>query len=589
MTSTPPATQINALQSPLPPSQGGISILRNGLIVIGPDRPRLVWSIGLALVVGFLETVLLYMVAAIAIAMSGNHPLVRLGPERFGLQVPLEMACAIGLVLVVLLLALSVPLARLMASLSTRAMVRLRSRMLDAYLHSSLTYRETQREGLLQQLVGEYALRAENSVQQLSLAAVGIAMFAMVLAGAIASAPLAATGMVAALALCGILFAPISKRIRQNANSPILTNREIVGRVAQASRMGQEISAYDVASPVTHQLEADIRRAATAMGKMRFEARLMPNLFQYGAIGLIFLFVAILAKISPGEMGGLAPLALLLVRALTYVRQLQRAFHTAREMAPYITAIESELKALETHLPPQGTFDGREFSGLRFDHVSYEYKPGEPALRDISCSIERGDMIGIVGPSGSGKSTLTGLMLRLRSPNAGKICVGGTDLADFTAQSWARLSGYVPQDNRLLYGTVADNIRLFREGFDEACVIRAAQAAHVHDEIMALPQRYETLIGPGARGLSGGQAQRLSIARALLASPQLIIMDEPTSALDARSEMLVGQTLAELKGETTILLVAHRPATLALCDRIFEVRHGRLKELPKAAMRDAST
>lgn len=566
-------------RAPLPPSGRFLAIVRNGLTVIGRDRKRLVASIGLALVVGFLETVLLYMVAAIAIAMSGSRSLVRLGPERLGLDVSLTTACEIGLGLVVLLLALSFPLARLMASLSTRAMVRLRSRMLEAYLNASITYRESQREGLLQQLVGEYALRAENSVQQLSLAAVGMAMFVMVLAGAIASAPLVALGMIGALALCGILFAPIAKRIRQDANSPILTNREIVGRVAQASRMGQEISAYDVAVPVSRQLEGGIGEAATAMGKLRFEARLMPNLFQYGAIGLVFIFVAVLAQVSPGQLGGLAPLALLLVRALTYVRQLQRSLHTAREMAPYISAIEQELAALESHVPPEGTVTRDTFDGLRFEHVSYAYKPGQPALRAIDFAIEPGEMVGIVGPSGSGKSTLTGLMLRLRMPVEGRILVGGTPLADLTAASWARLTGYVPQDSRLLYGTVANNIRLFRDGFDEASVIRAAKAAHVHDEILALPEGYATLIGPGARGLSGGQAQRLSIARALLASPQLIIMDEPTSALDARSEQLVGQTLSELKGACTIVLVAHRPATLKLCDRILEVRDGALREM----------
>ena len=565
--------------APLPPPEGFVAVVRNGLTVIGPDRKRLAASIGLALVVGFLETVLLYMVAAIAIAMSGGRSLVRLGPERSGLEVSLTTACEIGLGLVAVLLMLSIPLARLMASLSTRAMVRMRSRMLEAYLNASITYRESQREGLLQQLVGEYALRAENSVQQLSLAAVGMAMFGMVLVGAIASAPLVALGMIGALALCGVLFAPVARRIRQDANSPILSNREIVGRVAQAARMGQEISAYDVAAPVSRQLEGGIVQAATAMGKLRFEARLMPNLFQYGAIGLIFIFVAALAQVSPGELGGLAPLALLLVRALTYVRQLQRSLHTAREMAPYIGAIQHELAALESHIPPEGTVACQTFGGLRFENVSYAYKPGEPALRAIDFVIKPGEMIGIVGPSGSGKSTLTGLMLRLRMPVDGRIMVGDRPLADVTAASWARLTSYVPQDSRLLYGTVADNIRLFREGFDEASVIRAAQAAHVHEEILALPQGYETLIGPGARGLSGGQAQRLSIARALLASPQLIIMDEPTSALDARSEQLVGQTLLELKGASTIVLVAHRPATLKLCDRILEVREGSLCEL----------
>lgn len=560
-----------------------LTIVRNGMIVIGPDRKRLFASIGLALVVGFLETVLLYMVAAIAIAMSGSNGLVRLGPARLNIEVSLGTACQIGLALVVLLLVLSVPLARLMASLSSRAMVRLRGRMLDAYLNASLSYRESQREGLLQQLVGDYAQRAENSVQQLSLAAVGVAMFAMVLAGAIASAPLVAFGMIGSLALCGVLFAPISRRIRQNANHPILTTREMVGGVAQAARMGQEISAYHVAAPIARQLKGDISRAAAAMGKLRFEARLMPNLFQYGAIGLILVFVAILAQVRPDQLGGLAPLALLLLRALIYVRQLQRSLHTAREMAPYIGAIESELKGLEAHLPPAGSVEGKTFGTLRFRGVSYAYKPGEPALQDIDFAVEPGEMVGIIGPSGSGKSTLTGLILRLRAPSSGQILVGDTPLGDLTAASWARLVGYVPQDSRLLYGTVADNIRLFREGFAQADVVRAAQAAHVHEEILALPDGYETLIGPGARGLSGGQAQRVSIARALLASPQLIVMDEPTSALDARSEQLIGQTLAELKGHSTIVLVAHRPATLKLCDRILEMRQGRLCETQGAA------
>ncbi|MGZ4759004.1 MAG: ATP-binding cassette domain-containing protein, partial [Acidimicrobiales bacterium] len=157
----------------------------------------------------------------------------------------------------------------------------------------------------------------------------------------------------------------------------------------------------------------------------------------------------------------------------------------------------------------------------------------------------------------------------------GTILVGSVDLADVDPRSWSRLTAFVPQENKLILATVADNIRFFRPGFSLEQVEAAARAAHLHDEITELPEGYLTLIGPSARGLSGGQRQRLGIARALLGSPELLVLDEPTSALDSRSEELIRVTLSELKGSTSVLLVAHRPATLEVCDRVLRIEHGR--------------
>jgi ABC-type multidrug transport system ATPase subunit len=134
----------------------------------------------------------------------------------------------------------------------------------------------------------------------------------------------------------------------------------------------------------------------------------------------------------------------------------------------------------------------------------------------------------------------------------------------------------VPQDNKLTRATVADNIRFFREGFSDEAVELAARRAHLHEDVLRLPDRYDTLVGPGERSLSGGQAQRLGIARALLAQPKLLILDEPTSALDARSEELIRQTLEELRGSTTLVLIAHRPATLEVCDAVLRIEQGRV-------------
>ncbi|MDE8653186.1 ABC transporter ATP-binding protein [Novosphingobium sp. H3SJ31-1] len=552
--------------------------MRNGLSVIGPDKPLLAIALALAVVLGLLETLLLYIVAAVAIAMSSGGLLVRLGPHAHAIEMPMDRACQLGLAAVGGLIVISFPLAKLMAALSWRAMIRLRTRILEAYLGASLQYRDSLREGSLQQLIGDYCLRAENVVQQLTLALVNLVMFVIIVAGAIVSSPEVALLLIASLAICTVLLSPVGRWLREDATKPTLTNREIVSRVAQAARVSTEIAAYHVERPVADMLNADIRSAARAMGRLRFEGRLVPNLFQYGTIGFVLILVSIVASIEPSYLAGLAPLALLLVRALASLRQVQRATHVAREIAPFVQAIEADLDALETHSWPAGEIDIDRFDTLGVRNLCYQYGAEETVLKGLHFVIRPGEVIGIVGPSGGGKSTLSALLLRLRLPTAGQVLVGDVPLEAVSAQSWSRLSAFVPQDSKLVFGTVRANIRFFRPGFSDDDVEAAARAAHIHDEIMRLPQGYDTQLGPGSRDLSGGQRQRLSIARALLGKPELIVMDEPTSALDSRSEKLVTQTLQELRGRTTIVLIAHRPTTLEVCDRIFEMDAGVLTE-----------
>jgi ATP-binding cassette, subfamily B, bacterial len=199
-------------------------------------------------------------------------------------------------------------------------------------------------------------------------------------------------------------------------------------------------------------------------------------------------------------------------------------------------------------------------------------------LRDVDLTIAAGDTIGVVGPSGGGKSTFTQLLLNLRWPTTGTVTAAGVPLKALDDECWSRLVALVPQDNKLVFGTVADNVRFFRPWLDDDDVERAVRAAHLHDEIVALPDGYQTVVGPGARDLSGGQRQRLGIARGLVGRPQLLILDEPTSALDSRSEHLIRRTLEELADSTTLVVVAHRPATLEICRRLFVVEGGRLIE-----------
>jgi ABC-type multidrug transport system fused ATPase/permease subunit len=170
----------------------------------------------------------------------------------------------------------------------------------------------------------------------------------------------------------------------------------------------------------------------------------------------------------------------------------------------------------------------------------------------------------------------------MRAPTAGSIATGTTPLDTVDPGRWAKLAAYVPQDPQLMRGTISENICLFRGGFTQDEVENAARKAHIHEEILELPGGYDAVVGPAERGLSGGQRQRLVIARALLGNPKLLLLDEPSSALDARSEALIVETLAELKGGTTILCVTHRTAALAVCDKAFQLRNGLLAPLDPA-------
>jgi ABC-type multidrug transport system fused ATPase/permease subunit len=212
---------------------------------------------------------------------------------------------------------------------------------------------------------------------------------------------------------------------------------------------------------------------------------------------------------------------------------------------------------------------------IAFEQVYFAYRPGQPVLADISFELERGETIGIVGPSGAGKSTLVQILLQLRVPEEGRYLVNGMRAESFARDDWHRLVAYVPQEPRLVHASVAENVRFFRELDDEA-VERACRLARIHDDILTWPKGYDTVVGPRADAVSGGQQQRLCLARALVGRPEVLVLDEPTSALDPHSESLIQESLTGLKSDLTLLIIAHRMSTLDVCDRVMVVLDGRL-------------
>jgi ATP-binding cassette subfamily B protein len=164
-------------------------------------------------------------------------------------------------------------------------------------------------------------------------------------------------------------------------------------------------------------------------------------------------------------------------------------------------------------------------------------------------------------------------------PQSGAYLVDGRSAASIAREAWTRQVAAVPQTARLFDGTVAENIRFHRDDIDDDQIVAAARAANIHDEVAAFPDGYDTEIGQSADGVSGGQAQRLCLARALAGEPSMLVLDEPTSAVDARSELLIRDSLLALRDRTLVFIVTHRSAMIDACDRVVRLDDGRLAEL----------
>lgn len=215
---------------------------------------------------------------------------------------------------------------------------------------------------------------------------------------------------------------------------------------------------------------------------------------------------------------------------------------------------------------------------LQFQHVGFSYLSGKPALSDISFAIAKGETIGIIGASGSGKTTIVDLLLRLFEPGSGHIAVDGTAIGEIQIREWRKNIGYVSQDLFLKNDTIENNIRFYDQSLTTGDIVRAAKAAYSYDFISKLPQGFQTNIGDRGVMLSNGQRQRIVLARVLARKPSILVLDEATSALDNESEQYIQRSIQELRGDATVLIIAHRLSTVMNADRIMAFEKGKIIE-----------
>jgi ATP-binding cassette subfamily C protein CydD len=323
----------------------------------------------------------------------------------------------------------------------------------------------------------------------------------------------------------------------------------------------------------------EYRRSTMAVLRVAFLSSLVLEFFATVSIALVA--VSIGFRLFWGEMDFLPGFFILLLAPEFYLplRNMGTHYHARMEG---IGAAE-RLQELLAEKPPETRHRAAppaslKHDTLRFDAVHYRYPGGRQALSGLDLTWRPGERLALVGPSGAGKSTVVNLLLGFIQPDSGDIQIGATALQTIDLEQWRRQLAWVPQRPRLFHGTLLQNIRLGRPDASLQQVRQAAQQAHIDRFIESLPQGYETAIGDLGAGLSGGQAQRIALARAFLSTAPLVILDEATAGLDPHSERLVQQSIDQLARGRRLLVIAHRLNTVQQADHILVLQDGRVVE-----------
>lgn len=355
------------------------------------------------------------------------------------------------------------------------------------------------------------------------------------------------------------------------------------GRLSEALQQIKVVQAY-TSEAMEQQRFAHSAELAfnTAVRRIRQRSLLVAVaiLLVFGAIsGMLWVggSLVISGAMTPGQLAAFMFYALMIgvsVGAISEVfGDLQRAAG-ATERLMELLQTPADLRDAPHPVPlPAGGSARISIENLTF---SYASRPQQPALVNLTCTVQEGETVALVGASGAGKSTLFDLLLRFHDPQQGCIRLGDTDIRHLRVSELRRQYALVPQEMRLFAGSIADNIRYGTPGADDAAVRDAAQAAFADDFISELAQGYDTQVGEFGARLSGGQKQRIAIARAMLRAPQIFLLDEVTSALDAESEHMVRCALDSLMAGRTALIIAHRMSTAMSADRILLMNRGQL-------------
>jgi ATP-binding cassette subfamily B protein len=467
--------------------------------------------------------------------------------------------------------------------LNIRVMLSLRRSLFDRLLHLPLPRLwDMKTGGILSRLTGD--VDTTTGLLQMAIVSPAISVVRLVIAVVVLTAlnwrlALTALAIIPGVMLMSLTFArrirPIYRSVRKDAE-------RIDGRVGETfsgirvvrafRREKGELAAYMLGRHTVLRKELFAQRREMALWASW-------SLLLAGVNVVIVWYGGYLNLAGGASIGDIMAFQWYTFLLLSPVWQLVNSFS---ELQRSLAAMERvfDVLALKDDKPdrPDAREAPRVVHEIRFDGVEFEYRAGRPVVRDFEVTVPGGTVVALVGRSGAGKTTVTDLVARFHDPTRGRILLDGIDIRDLRLRSYRDLLALVQQDVFLFDGSVRDNIAYARQDASFDQVEDAARRANAHEFISKLPEGYDTLVGERGVKLSGGQQQRLAIARAILASPQILILDEATSNLDTESEQLIQASMATLLAGRTTFVIAHRLSTIRRADMILLMEDGRIVE-----------
>jgi ATP-binding cassette subfamily B protein len=554
-----------------------------------PQRRRLAAMSVASILAGFAEAGLLIVMARIAFALAEADDKIHVHAGPFGEHVlNLWQLLAFAALLAISRMILQGIAAVMASRVNASVMLTVRNGLARQFLGADWKLQSRQREGRLQEYLSGYAASAGGSIQALTQLLIAAFNLGVLLVTAFVVEPLAAVGAAIAAGAIGLLLRPLRRQVRRRGRELADANLEFATGVTEIGWTLQEVRIFGVEQAIGNNIERLARETTAAQLQSNYINAAVPVLYQGTAMLLMVGILAVTHAVDVGGIASLGAVLLIMLRSLGYAQAVQGSIQGLHATAPLLESLRDEQQRYRAAEVPRSGKSVERIGSLAFENVAFEYDPGQPVLTGVSFSVHPGEIVGIVGPSGAGKSTLVQLLLRLREPTTGRITADGRNVTEISLESWYDHFTFVSQDTRLFAGTIADNIRFFRESVGPDDIERAAKLAHLHDDIVSWPLGYETPVGERGGQLSGGQKQRLCIARALAEDPEVVVFDEPTSALDVKSEALMRNTMAQLGGRRTVFVIAHRLSTLTICDRIMVILDGRMQGFDEPAALEAS-
>jgi ATP-binding cassette subfamily B protein len=544
-------------------------------LLIG-DQGKLIVATGFLVTLSALaEVVTLALIAQIAATLvKVNNTHVRLSVLH--IHAPTNTLILVAFVIAIArLLLLQVPQTLLPARVMANVWARLRMNLFEAFGSASWELQSREREGKLQEIMTNQAGQATQGLGSFLSLINSTLTFAVMLISAFILNLFAAVIVVALAAVMLATLRPLRRLGRRRARALSRAQVNYAATVAESIRIAEETHVFGVGASLRRRMDKRVAASRRLMFQTQLLGRIGSNVSETFVYLLLVCGLLILNATGDKHVASLGAVVLILVRASSSAQNIQGAYQSLVQAMPFVELVQETQRRYEESRLHAGTQPLPHVASLAFRGVGYAYRAGRPVLSDIHFNVNEGEVVGIIGPSGAGKSTLVQLLLRLRAPSEGSYLVNGISAPEIAIEDWRRQVTYVPQEPRLLHASVAENIRFFREIDDEA-VQRAGRLARIHEDIVSWPDGYDTIVGPRADAVSGGQQQRICLARALVAQPEVLVLDEPTSALDPTSESLIQESLMGLKQQLTLFIVAHRMSTLDICDRVMIIIDGKL-------------